>query len=121
MFERLARVGGIDPCMLTVQYRMHESICYWSSQEFYEGKLLSDSSVGRRDRVEGFPWPPDSALAFVDIQGEEQLSDARSVSNHVEARLATAIANHLVLPGSVHAGGIGVPAPVVGWGGWRAL
>ena len=30
------------------------------------------------DRVEGFPWPPDSALAFVDIQGEEQLSGIRS-------------------------------------------
>ena len=43
------------------------------------------------DRVEGFPWPPDSALAFVDIQGAEQLSGARSVSNHVEARLATVI------------------------------
>ena len=35
MFERLMRVGGVDPCMLTLQYRMHESICSWPSQEFY--------------------------------------------------------------------------------------
>ena len=43
MFERLMRVGGVDPCMLTLQYRMHESICSWPSVEFYEGKLHSHS------------------------------------------------------------------------------
>ena len=26
-FEGLVRVGGIDSCMLTIRYRMHESIC----------------------------------------------------------------------------------------------
>ena len=40
MFERLMRVGGIGACMLTIQCRMHESICSWSSQEFYEGSLF---------------------------------------------------------------------------------
>ena len=55
MFQRLLRVGGVDPCMLTLQYRMHDSICSWPSREFYLGKLLCDSSVGARDRVEGFP------------------------------------------------------------------
>ena len=51
MFERLIRVGGIDPWMLTVQYRMHESICSWPIREFYMGKLLCHSSVCARDRV----------------------------------------------------------------------
>jgi len=31
--------------MLTIQYRMHDRIMEWSSQEFYEGKLRSHPSV----------------------------------------------------------------------------
>ena len=67
MFQRLLRVGGVDSCMLTQQYRVHASICSWPSREFYLGKLLCDSSVGARDRVKGFPWPAGSAIAFVHI------------------------------------------------------
>ena len=111
MFERLIRVGGIDSCMLTVQYRMHESICSWPSREFYEEKLVSDSSVRNRERVERFPWPADSAFAFIDIQGEEQLSETQSVSNHVEARLAINIVKHLLYVARVQAADIGVITP----------
>ena len=49
MFERFIRMPGIDSCMSTLQYRMHESICSWPSLEFYAGELFSDSSVGARD------------------------------------------------------------------------
>lgn len=31
--------------MLTVQYRMNEAIMNWSSEEFYQGKLVADQSV----------------------------------------------------------------------------
>ena len=31
--------------MLTIQYRMHEAIMKWSSDEFYQGKLVADKSV----------------------------------------------------------------------------
>lgn len=31
--------------MLTTQYRMNESIMNWSSNEFYQGKLIADQSV----------------------------------------------------------------------------
>ena len=31
--------------MLTVQYRMNELIMNWSSNEFYQGKLIADKSV----------------------------------------------------------------------------
>ena len=55
MFERLWRVPGIDACMLTVQYRMHESICSWPSLEFYGSKLSSHWSVDTRYQVKGFP------------------------------------------------------------------
>ena len=55
MFERLTRMAGIDTCMLTIQYRMHHSICSWPSQEFYEGRVLTDASVRDRKQVNGFP------------------------------------------------------------------
>ena len=63
MFARLVRKAGMDPCMLKLQYRMHESICKWPSDEFYDGKLRSRDCVRMRDPVQGFPWPSDSALA----------------------------------------------------------
>ena len=90
---------------------MHESICSWPSVEFYEGKLHSHSSVSARARVKGFPWPRGSALAFVHIKGVEQLSETRSVSNHVEASLATVVVKRLVNAGSVGTGDIGVITP----------
>jgi superfamily I DNA and/or RNA helicase len=30
--------------MLTIEYRRNESIMNWSSDEFYEGKLIADKS-----------------------------------------------------------------------------
>ena len=111
MFERLWRVAGIDACMLTLQYRMHESICSWPSLEFYGSKLCSHSSVGTRYRVTGFPWPRGSALAFVHIKGDERLSETRSVPNVEEASLATVFVKHLVRAGSVRSHDIGVITP----------
>ena len=90
---------------------MHESICSWPSLEFYAGELSSDPSVGARDRVSGFPWPRDSALAFLNIKGEEELSGTRSVSNRVEAWLASHVVKRLVDAGSVGRGVIGVITP----------
>ncbi|KAL6536050.1 hypothetical protein OROHE_012894 [Orobanche hederae] len=42
LFERLAELYGDDVMsMLTVQYRMHELIMNWSSEELYQGKYSS--------------------------------------------------------------------------------
>ena len=111
MFERLIRHGGVDKCVLTLQYRMHESICSWPSWEFYLAKLHCHSSITGGVPVKGFPWPSGSALAFVDIKGEEELSDTRSVSNRVEACLATVIVKRLIAGGSVGTGDIAVITP----------
>lgn len=35
--------------MLTTQYRMHESIMRWSSDEFYGGRLTAHPSVAAHD------------------------------------------------------------------------
>ena len=111
MLERLIRVGGIGTCMLTIQYRMHDSICSWPSEEFYEGKVLTDASVRDRNQVKGFPWPERSALAFVNIRGKEDVSDEQSVSNGVEAHLTINNIKPLLGGKSVQQHGIAVMTP----------
>ena len=111
MFERLTRVGGIDTCMLTIQYRMHHSICSWPSQEFYEGKVVTDISLDNREKVKGFPWPKQSALAFLNIRGNEDVSDEQSVSNDVEAKLAIIIVKLLLHGKSVQERDIAIMTP----------
>jgi superfamily I DNA and/or RNA helicase len=40
MFERLTKLYGDEvTALLTVQYRMNESIMRWSSEELYDGKV----------------------------------------------------------------------------------
>ena len=74
--------------------------------------MIYDGSVNSRAPVKGFPWPRGSALAFLDIKGEERTSDeTRSVSNRLEASLATVVVKCLVDAGSVGAGDIGVITP----------
>jgi superfamily I DNA and/or RNA helicase len=73
LFERLYRqqqsrvihpekVSSPEPTlqkvMLDTQYRMHESICRFSSDEFYESKLRTGIPITRRQLpVSKFPWP----------------------------------------------------------------
>lgn len=45
LFERLAEKYPDKRNMLTVQYRMHENIMDFSSQQFYEDRLSADESV----------------------------------------------------------------------------
>ena len=46
LFERLhARHGARLTSLLDTQYRMHDTICAWSSSEFYEGRVASHGSV----------------------------------------------------------------------------
>lgn len=56
MFTRLA-LAGIQPCMLTVQYRMHPIIAQFPSQRFYGNLLKSHPTSKDRPRPAGFPWP----------------------------------------------------------------
>lgn len=40
LFSRLTKLYGDSiTAMLTIQYRMHETIMQWASQELYAGKL----------------------------------------------------------------------------------
>ncbi|KAJ4288053.1 hypothetical protein N0V90_012070 [Kalmusia sp. IMI 367209] len=77
LFERhynLPERPGIAKVMLGTQYRMHRSICNFSSTEFYEGKLKT--AVADRTRPlppSMFPWPENSRLAWVECSSSEDL------------------------------------------------
>ncbi|CAF4867221.1 unnamed protein product, partial [Rotaria sp. Silwood2] len=43
--EKEAIIISMITRMLTIQYRMNEAIMNWSSNEFYQGKLIADESV----------------------------------------------------------------------------
>ncbi len=103
---------------LTVQYRMHESIMRFSSDVFYEGSLIADSSVKSHllCDLKGVDRNPltETPLAFIDTAGaeyDEQLEpDGESKMNPKEANLVIKIVRELFQAG-VCANQIAVIAP----------
>ncbi len=97
LFERLQeRVPPEGQTLLRIQYRMHETIMGFSSQQFYEGKLVADESV-RAHTIEELPNVKPTPLTtkpliYVDTAGagyEEAWNDLlESRENEGEARLA---------------------------------
>ena len=76
------------------------------------GKLLCDPSVRDRDRVKYSPWPPGSAVAFLNIKGAEMRdTTTRSISNREEAVIAILVVKQLVESRSRRADEIGVLTP----------
>lgn len=69
--------------LLEEQYRMHEVIAGFSSQEFYSGKLKAASSVAHWRLLED-----DAPLQFIDTAGcgYEELKEGTSISNPEEAQ-----------------------------------
>lgn len=110
--------------MLTTQYRMHEDIMRWASDEMYEGKLEAADFVAKRalprdpENASGNPENVDAypALMLVDTAGcdgmEERCEEeGESKENPGEARVAMAVARRLARSGRVRAEDIGVIAP----------
>lgn len=63
-------MAGIQPSLLTVQYRMHPLIAQFPSRRFYGGLLHTHPANKHRSRPEGFPWPnPAFPVAFVAVGG----------------------------------------------------
>lgn len=79
--------------MLNVQYRMHDQIMSFSSQQFYDGKLTSDESVAKHQLSEKYSGASasefDRPVTFVDTAGagwtEELEPDGESRRNPQEA------------------------------------
>ena len=119
MMQRLIeREGESVFRRLTVQYRMHQSIMEFSSNEFYDGTLVADASVAQHrlhdlGNVNPLPVTEDSLL-FVDTAGagmEEQLEpDGESKLNPGEARVVLHFVRELMNAG-VKADQIAIIAP----------
>ncbi|MFO0876565.1 MAG: AAA domain-containing protein [Gemmataceae bacterium] len=98
LHERLhSLLGPALTRRLDVQYRMHEQIMTFSSQEFYEGSLLAHDSVSQHRLCDlpGVTASPltETPVTFIDSAGagydEELEPDGESRRNPQEADLAT--------------------------------
>uniref|UniRef100_A0A672LTF8 Helicase with zinc finger domain 2-like n=1 Tax=Sinocyclocheilus grahami TaxID=75366 RepID=A0A672LTF8_SINGR len=90
--------------MLDTQYRMHEEICRFPSEEFYEGILKTGAERGPRYLLNKYGLP--TAILFGHVQGKEhslvvstEKGNENSVANTEEAEQA--VSQSLMLP-SVH-------------------
>lgn len=66
--------------MLITQYRMHLEICRFPSQRFYDGRLLTDSSVAKR--MAHFPLRP--YFVYDLVHGTHKKTDNQSSYNMTE-------------------------------------
>ncbi|MCR5890022.1 AAA domain-containing protein [Hymenobacter sp. J193] len=92
LFEKCIRRQPDTARMLEVQYRMHEQIMEFSSQQFYEGKLVAAPTVAHADLpAYDLRFAPDMAVEFLDTAGfgfqELGIEESRSIANPEEADL----------------------------------
>ncbi len=107
MHRLIEREGQSIYRRLTVQYRMHEAIMDFSSQEFYEGTLIADVSVAGHtlDQLPGVASTPltDQPLMFVDTAGanlDERIEeDGESKYNPGEGKLIVQFVEELLEAG----------------------
>ena len=92
LFEKCIKRQPDTARMLQVQYRMHELIMEFSSEQFYDGKLLAHETVAHADlSAYDLRFAPDVAVEFLDTAGfgflELGIAESRSVANPEEADL----------------------------------
>lgn len=121
LFERLQKeLPQEAQTLLRVQYRMHETIMGFSSQQFYDNALVADESVRAHTAAE-LPGATDSPLLqepliYIDTAGagyEEVWNELlESRENPGEARLALQLFDELKQNG-LHPRSIGILTPYV--------
>ncbi|MBI4584823.1 MAG: IGHMBP2 family helicase [Planctomycetes bacterium] len=122
LFGRLAEgLGERVTRLLTVQYRMHEEIMRWPSQELYHGSLQAHESV-RRHLLADLPHVSKAAgesvaalpLLFIDTAGcgleEVHEEESESKANDGEVEIAAAHVEALLASG-VRPAEVGVITP----------
>jgi predicted DNA helicase len=92
LFEKCIKRQPATARMLTVQYRMHEHIMAFSSEQFYGGQLEAHPSV-RYAGLDAYDpsFAPDLPVEFLDTAGlgflEMTIPESRSTANPEEADL----------------------------------
>ena len=103
LFEKCIKRQPDTARMLETQYRMHELIMQFSSQQFYEGRLVAAPSVAHADLPAYDPrFAPDLAVEFLDTAGfgfqEITIAESRSTANPEEADLLLKRLSQLLEP-----------------------
>ncbi len=108
LMQRLVETYGNQTTRrLDVQYRMHEQIMQFSSQQFYDGELHADPSV-RHHRLSDLPHvrvegAMDDPVTFIDTAGtdwfEEQEPDGESRLNPSEGQVVLRKVDQLMAAG----------------------
>jgi len=109
MFERLFSSPGIVTCQLVEQRRMHPSIASYPNEEYYGGTLVSCTAWTLPPQ--GFDWPSDHPVAFVQCAGAETVAVDSSRQNDAEASKVVNIISDIVKGGDVVAEAIYALAP----------
>jgi ATP-dependent RNA/DNA helicase IGHMBP2 len=92
LFEKCIKRQPEASRMLKVQYRMHEQIMQFSSEQFYEGQLVAAPTVAHNG-LEAYDlrFAPDLPVEFLDTAGfgfqEITIPESRSTANPEEADL----------------------------------
>ncbi|MBC7377988.1 MAG: AAA family ATPase [Burkholderiaceae bacterium] len=92
LFEKSIKRQPATARMLTVQYRMHQKIMAFSSEQFYDGQLQAHQSV-RDAGLDAYDlaFAPDLPVEFLDTAGfgflEMTIPESRSTANPEEADL----------------------------------
>ncbi len=92
LFEKCIKRQPATARMLTVQYRMHEQIMAFSSEQFYGGHLEAHTSVRYAGlEAHNMCFAPDLPVEFIDTAGcgflEITMPESRSTANLEEADL----------------------------------
>lgn len=93
LFERLIGLG-IDYVFLSEQYRMHPSISEFSSQIFYENRIINGQNTLLYEPIPGFKWQnPYIRWAFIDSSkmGSFEEVSGSSIINKKEAEIVLSI------------------------------
>lgn len=103
LFEKCIQRQPDTARMLTVQYRMHQQIMAFSSEQFYGGQLQAHHSV-RDAGLEAYSpdFAPDLPVEFLDTAGfgflEITIPESRSTANPEEADLLLQRLTQLLAP-----------------------
>jgi superfamily I DNA and/or RNA helicase len=92
LFEKAINRQPDASRMLTVQYRMHEQIMQFSSEQFYDGRLVAAPTVAHAGLdAYDLQFAPDLPVEFLDTAGfgmqEITIPESRSTANPEEADL----------------------------------
>jgi len=107
-FEQL----GVEKHTLRIQYRMAPALLEYPSKYFYQGKVVCADSNQLSVAPDGFPWPTELPVAFVDVFSDKEIAhDGGGKSNPTEAKIIAGIIGNLIRAGHVTSNRLAVISP----------